>query len=633
MTAADSIDLVCAGRLCVDLYAEQHGAPLDEVDSFRRYLGGSAGNICFGAARLGLKTAMLSRVGDDQNGQFVRRALNDVGVNTSMLRSDPQRLTPLVFLAVQPLHDFPRLFHYTDSADMATAPDDIDPEIVAGCAAILITGSFLANETVKSTTHRLIELVRAGTGRIVLDIDYRPVLWKLAKPAAGNDMLVMADPVTRRLQEVLPACDLVVGTEEEIRIAGGDIDLGQALTTIRQLTDATIVMKVGARGCMVFDGPIRRPLDTFDPQPGFAVEVVNTVGAGDGFFAGFLSGWLRNETIADCARRGNAVGALVVSRHGCSVAMPSAAELNEFLHRTPTPERPASDLRLEQLHRRAANPRDGRDVHVLAIDHRWQLEAMTDDAGVDRSRIPHLKSLLFEAFEITRSTRSDVGILLDDTYGRTLLERATGQRLWLARALDVPRSRPVEFTSGTEVGLSLRTWPVDHIAKLMVYAHPNDPEEIAERQWDTMAQLTSAAIRAERSFLIEFQCPHGRDPGPSYLPRLIQAAYVRGITPDWWKLPPIADADQWRQAAKIIAECDSTCHGMLVLGQNTEPGQLDAALAAAASEPKVRGFAIGRAIFGHPVRQWLAGTLDDAALVSQVASRFLDTISTWQAHR
>jgi 5-dehydro-2-deoxygluconokinase len=627
-----TVELVCAGRLCVDLYAEQDGADLDRSDSFRRYLGGSAANICFGASRLGVKTAMLARVGDEQNGVFLRRALHEAGVETAMMAIDSTRLTPLVMLAIRPSDDFPRLFLYNDSADMATAVEDIDEGIIANATAVLVTGSFLTNDTVRSTTHRLVALALANQTKIVLDIDYRPVLWGLVGANQGQNMLVMSKPVTDQLREILPSCDLVVGTQEEICIAGGSTDLMEALRSIRSVTAAPIVMKVGARGCHVLEGPIPDDLGAV-PTPGFPVEVVNTVGAGDGFFAGFLSGWLRGESLDACARIGNAVGAIVVSRHGCSPAMPTAAELAEFLERDIHPSRPAVDVRLRQLHRRASDPKTKGDVRVLAIDHRWQMEALATEASTDLSRIPTLKALLFQAFERATQHRDGLGVLIDDLYGRSLLERATGRGFWLARALDVPLSRPTEFTSGLDVGVTLRSWPSDQVAKLMVYAHPDDQADLAAVQWRQVQHLAQAAVAAERRYLVEFQSPAEVAPGPNYLPRILTIAYEYGITPDWWKLPPIHDAQQWHDAASVIRAYDETCHGMLVLGQTAAPDQLAAALAAAASEPLVRGFAIGRAIFSSAATRWLSGHIGDDELINEVLARYLATIDTWDGLR
>lgn len=278
-------------------------------------------------------------------------------------------------------------------------------------------------------------------------------------------------------------------------------------------------------------------------------------------------------------------------------------------------------------------PSSRHDVHVLAIDHRWQIEDMADAADADRGRISALKGLLFQAFELVAERRADVGILLDDRYGTELLGRMTGRGRWLAHALDVPRSRPVEFAGGFAVERTLRSWPADHIAKLMVYAHPDDPPEIADVQWHRLVQFTNAARAAERSFLVEFQAPSGIDSGRGYLPRMVASAYERGVAPDWWKLPPIDEPDQWAEAAAIISACDPHCEGMLVLGQTAEPEALASALAAAAAEPGVRGFAIGRAIFGVAARTWLTGGIDDDELVGTVADRFNATIDAWTCSR
>lgn len=273
------------------------------------------------------------------------------------------------------------------------------------------------------------------------------------------------------------------------------------------------------------------------------------------------------------------------------------------------------------------------DVHVLAIDHRWQMEEMVDAASADRQRIVALKHLLFQAFERVAAHRTDVGILLDDQYGSDLLERMTGSGRWLARAVDRPRSLPVEFMGGPAIEATLRSWPPDHIAKLMVYAHPDDPADVADVQWLRMIQFANAARAADRSFLVEFQAPAGRTPGAGYLPRMLAAAYEHGVAPDWWKLPPVADRQQWADAAAVIAACDPLCEGMLVLGQTADPEALATALAAASAEAGVRGFAIGRAIFGPAARSWLTGEIDDGELVATVAERFEATIEAWAQNR
>jgi 5-dehydro-2-deoxygluconokinase len=273
------------------------------------------------------------------------------------------------------------------------------------------------------------------------------------------------------------------------------------------------------------------------------------------------------------------------------------------------------------------------DVYVLAIDHRWQLEEMCADANADRDRIAPLKSLLARAFERVGETQDHLGILVDDQYGRELGLRLSGRGFWLGHAIDLPKSRPVQFQPGGEVEDQLRSWPADHVAKLMVYAHPDDPAAIADLQWSQMVRYVAAARAADRVCLVEFQTPHGVASPPHYLPRMLTDSYARGIAPNWWKLPPIAEPQQWTDAAAVIAANDPSCEGMLVLGQTAEPSQLAEALGAAAEEPMVRGFAIGRAIFGPAARQWLRNEIDDDALVDLVADQFRATIAAWQGAR
>jgi 5-dehydro-2-deoxygluconokinase len=273
------------------------------------------------------------------------------------------------------------------------------------------------------------------------------------------------------------------------------------------------------------------------------------------------------------------------------------------------------------------------DVHVLAIDHRWQLEEMCADAGAGRDRITPLKTLLVAAFSEVAATHDHLGVLLDDQYGGELGLALSGRGFWLGHAVDLPKSRPVQFQPGGEVEEQLRRWPADHIAKLMVYAHPDDPAAIADLQWSQVQRYIAAARAAQRVCLVEYQTPHGVASPPDYLPRMLTESYARGITPEWWKLPPIAEQQQWTDAAAVIAANDPTCLGMLVLGQTAEPAALAEALGAAAAEPMVRGFAIGRAIFGPAARQWLRGQIDDATLVAQVADQFRATIAAWQGAR
>jgi 5-dehydro-2-deoxygluconokinase len=622
-------DLVCIGRTSVDLYAEQDGSKLEDVQSFRKYVGGSATNIAVGTARLGVKSAMLTRVGEEQMGRFVRKTLAENGVDVSQVRYDPEKLTPYVLLAVRAIEDFPRLFAYGDAADLAVEEGDVDPDFVASSKALLVTGTPLSRPKARAASVKAIEAARRGGTRVVFDLDYRPVFWGVASHEQGGEMFVASEEVTEVYRSVLPDCDLVVGTEEEVRIAGGSTDTREALLSIRGLSGATIVLKVGAMGAVVFPGEIPADLEDGVRVPGFPVEVFNSVGAGDAFMSGFLSGWLRGEPLEECLRLGNACGAIVVSRHGCSPAMPTTEELEYFLGLEEKPGRLRDDAWLEHLHR-ATTHDDPEELRILAVDHRWQLEEAADGLGVDRGRLRELKVLLGRAFRRVAEEDEAAGVLVDDVYGAKALEELTGSGAWISRAVEVAKSRPVEFVGGPNPAATLRAWPEEHVVKCNLYMHPDDDAEMRKIQEGRVLQLYDACLVNDRRLLLEVQASPGTTYDGESVARLIGRFYEIGVRPGWWKIPPNPDPAVWARIGDVVRENDPYCAGLLVLGQAMEEERLAESFAAASSEPLCRGFAIGRSIYGEPARRWLAGEIDDEGLVSSVAERYGRMNALWQ---
>src|SRR5579863_7639796 len=283
-----ALDVITVGRSSVDLYGEQVGGRLEDMGSFAKYVGGSPTNTAVGAARLGLRAGLLTRVGDDHFGRFIREELARCGVDVAGVITDPERLTALAVLGIRDEKRFPLLFYRENCADMALCETDVDPAFIRRAGAVLINGTHLSQPGVRAASRKAAALARAAGGRVVFDIDYRPVLWGLTAPEAGENRYVTSSTVTGRLQEVAPLCDLIVGTEEEFHILGGSTDTVAALRAVRGLTPAVLVCKRGADGCVVFEGEIGAGLDTGVRAEGFDVEVFNILGAGDAFMSGFL---------------------------------------------------------------------------------------------------------------------------------------------------------------------------------------------------------------------------------------------------------------------------------------------------------------------------------------------------------
>ena len=243
MILAHNLDVITIGRCSVDLYGQQVGGRLEDMASFAKYVGGCPANIAIGASRLGLRAGFISRVGDEHMGRFIRETLQREGVDTLGLVTDPERLTALVVLGIRDAETFPLIFYREKCADMALTEGDIDPRYIASAKAVVLSGTHFTTPSIEAASRKAAEIARAAHGRVVFDIDFRPVLWGLTGHGFGEERYMRSDRVTEHLQSILPLCDLVVGTEEEIHIAGGSTDTLAAIQAIRARSDAVIVCK------------------------------------------------------------------------------------------------------------------------------------------------------------------------------------------------------------------------------------------------------------------------------------------------------------------------------------------------------------------------------------------------------
>ncbi|ROL80124.1 5-dehydro-2-deoxygluconokinase [Pseudomonas protegens] len=633
------LDLICLGRLGVDLYAQQVGARLEDVSSFAKYLGGSSANIAFGTARLGLKSAMLSRVGDDHMGRFLVESLVREGCDVSAIRVDPQRLTAMVLLGLKDRETFPLVFYRENCADMALSAEDINEAFIASSKALLITGTHFSTDGVYRASLQALDYAQKHGVKRVLDIDYRPVLWGLAGKADGETRFVADHQVSQHVQKILPRFDLIVGTEEEFLIAGGSDDLLTALRTVRSLSSATLVVKLGPQGCTVIHGEIPPRLEDGAIYPGVQVEVLNVLGAGDAFMSGFLSGWLEDASDERCCQLANACGGLVVSRHACAPAMPTRAEL-DCLFSSPVPiTRPDQDPILQRLHQVSVPRKAWKQLFVFAFDHRGQLVELAQQGGQDPARISALKRLFIQAVERVehqlreQGVEADVGLLADQRFGQDALNAATGRGWWVARPVEVQGSRPLAFEHGRSVGSNLIAWPQEQIIKCLVQYHPDDEPLLRLEQEAQIMGLYQASQVSGHELLLEIIPPKDL-PGahPEVLYRSLKRLYNLGIYPAWWKIEA-QSAEEWKKLDELIQERDPYCRGVVLLGLNASAECLAEGFRQASHSQTCRGFAVGRTIFQEPSRGWLAGEIDDETLIRQVQGTFEQLINAWRNAR
>ncbi len=625
------LDVITVGRCSVDLYGQQIGSRLEDITSFAKSVGGCPSNIAIGTARLGLKSAVITRVGDEQLGRYVREQMTREGVNTDGIVTDPQRLTSLVLLSVENDKTFPLIFYRDNCADSALCEDDIDEAFIKSARALLVTGTHFARPHNDAAQRKAIRIAKTNGARIILDIDYRPNLWGLAGHAAGEERYIKSDRVSGHMKSILPECDLIVGTEEEVHIAAGSEDTLTALKTIRSLSAATIVLKRGPMGCVVYPAAIPNRLEDGIVGQGFLIEVYNVLGAGDAFMSGFLRGWLKGEPLETSATYANACGAFAVSRLLCSPEIPTWEELQYFLTHGSTYKALRKDEAINHVHWATTRRAQPEKLLALAIDHRMQLETIADNAGAPHARISDFKRLAVAAIAKVANGQPGFGTLLDDTYGREAMFDAAKLGLWIGRPLEQPGSRPLRFEFTQDVGARLVEWPVTHTIKCLAFYHPDDPTELKTEQSQKLLTLYEAARMVGRELLVEIISGKHGPLNEDTVSRAMAELYALGIKPDWWKLEPQTTSAAWSNIERTIATHDPYCRGIVVLGLDAPEAELAKAFELTAGHAAVKGFAVGRTIFSAIAGDWLSHKIDDANATLQMAGRFAKLVTVWNA--
>lgn len=307
-------DVLCMGRSSIDLYSNDIGAPFEEISSFAALVGGCPTNISVGTRRLGLRSALLTGVGEDHVGRFIVHFLQREGVETRFIPTKPGRRTSAVLLGIQPPDSFPITFYRDNCADIALTIDDALAAPLSDTRLLLISGTGLSLDPSRTATLTAAETARQAGADVVLDIDYRPTAWSDVR-AFGIS-----------IRTALPLCDICIGTEEEICAATGAASGEAGVARLLQGVRKAVVYKLGAEGARVYttEGAVHE-------APAFRIDVLNTLGAGDAFASGFLYGYLNGWGWQKAARMGCATGAIVVTRQGCANDMPTLTEALAFV--------------------------------------------------------------------------------------------------------------------------------------------------------------------------------------------------------------------------------------------------------------------------------------------------------------
>ena len=319
MTGA--FDVITIGRVGVDLYPEQSGVSLAEVETFRKSLGGSPVNVAVAAARLGARVAAITKVGDDPFGPYVRSAMESFGVDTRWVGTDPDLRTPVVFCEIHPPDSFPLLFYREPKApDMNISLDELDLDAIRAARLFWTTGTGLSDEPSRTATLGALEARGREAGITIHDLDHRPMFW--AGRGGGPSRESEAGEMARA---ALARATVAVGNQDEVEVAVGTRDPWEASQALLELGVELAIVKRGPEGVLA-----RTRDETIEVEP-IRLEVLNGLGAGDAFGGALAHGLLAGEDTELVIRRANAAGALVASRLACADDMPYLPELEQMV--------------------------------------------------------------------------------------------------------------------------------------------------------------------------------------------------------------------------------------------------------------------------------------------------------------
>jgi 5-dehydro-2-deoxygluconokinase len=313
---SEVFDVITIGRVGVDLYPEQSGVALADVETFRKSLGGSPVNVAVAAARLGAgRVAAITKVGDDPFGPYVRRTMEEFGVDTRWVGTDPDLRTPVVFCEIHPPDSFPLLFYREPKApDMNISPEELDLDAIRSARLFWTTGTGLSDEPSRSATLAALEARRRGDRRITIhDLDHRPMFWRDENEAGELARTALAHAT------------VAVGNQDEVAVAVGTRDPDEASAALLDLGVELAIVKRGP------DGVLARTRDQLIEVEPVQLEVVNGLGAGDAFGGALAHGLLAGDDVGLVIRRANAAGALVASRLACADDMPYLGELEQVV--------------------------------------------------------------------------------------------------------------------------------------------------------------------------------------------------------------------------------------------------------------------------------------------------------------
>jgi len=603
MIVTKEFDLICLGCVAVDLYAEQLYCDLSEVQTYRQYLGGSCANVAVGAARLGLKTVVVSRVGQDALGHFIRKELSGYNVDTRWLKISDKHKTSLMLLSINPPDKFTQLNYRDNCADLHLLERDCEEALFNQARALFISGENFATVQMRNVSQYAIQLAKNAEQKVILDVSYVEESWSEASKRS----------VSEHYQFFLSQCDVIIATENELSIVIGKLSVDAALRKLRELTSAIVLLKQEGQSCIVFDVNSLIPVTI----PGYETKILNTLGAGDAFVSGFISGYLSGCDIVDSSKRANAACALIVTKHSCAPEMPELGEIEKLI--LPDTISKIDIFSRTQKHRQKNE--SSMSLCMLAFDHRYYFK---ENNELTNEKIQAFKELIYASFlksdahRLNRDIQS--GVIVDDAFSINTLREESDSIICVP--IESANTQFLSWSNQRDLYSQILHRPKRWWVKVKVKLESDMSIAQLEHQVIMLSHLQEVCDSLDRTLVLDLATTN--------VLWAMKYIFQHSITPTWWKISAEYDHVTWKRIETLTGCYQQTPKIMVLGGDVNGYNSLKNNFAQAKHCSWVRGFAIGRNIFWSAFLQWSAGEINDDQAIDSVTREYDKLTSIWQ---
>lgn len=604
-----NIDLICFGRIGVELVSEQITTDLGRSQSFYKYLGGTTANIAVGCSRMGLTSAVVSKVGNDPFGDFVMRSLTEENVITSSITSSKDYLTGMTFLSKNLDRNLSQLHYREQCADMNLTVGSGTRDIFSTAKAFLFSGICLSSHRMLTTTISYLMQAKELGLKVIFNIDYIPSLWGVTAKTDVNSTSIHSISVGKAMQKILPYCDLVIGSSSEICLLGGNESQSFALKKIKEIAKDVIVVENSDDGsCMIFDTSSITGLKI----PSRLTTIDNYLGAKDAFITGFLSGYLTEEELNTCGLWGNACSALVAGRAPGSTSLPYIFEMKQFLEHGNHCEKNAL-----LTHRANA---ENLPSNLFILD----LETLVKQENLSTESLSELKNYIFSGVSKIKTNfpALNMGLAISHKLTPNIVLDAYKQNLFLTSPIELS-----EITS-RDLLLTVRETVANSLIKATYRINLTGSGQTQSNQRSKLQELYNITNTFQRSLAIEVVITDLDNKNYcDQLQQVVNDIYAQEIYPLIWMIQCPSNSKQLALINEEIQKHDANARTIIV----DSSAFFNEAIKFASQDLNTIGFSVGGSIIADAISAFQKNPTNATTITDNINNKLLDYCELWES--